>query len=166
LAQLDRFLQAALVGEPVPTRPIRPRGRVVFVTGMAGQGKTALLQEFARRAQAAHPDLVVAAGSGNAHTGQGDPYLPFRQILALLTGDVEARYASGALSQDQAGERAARLSAHQQAVAHFRQGLRWLETLPQGPQRARLELSLSLGLATSLQAITGYRDPEVGRLYT
>jgi DNA-binding SARP family transcriptional activator len=103
LAQLDRFLQAALVGEPVPTRPIRSRGRVVFVTGMAGQGKTALLQEFVRRAQAAHPALVVAAGSGNAHTGQGDPYLPFRQILGLLAGDVEAGYASGALSQEQAG---------------------------------------------------------------
>ncbi|MEJ2556526.1 MAG: hypothetical protein P8186_09910, partial [Anaerolineae bacterium] len=64
------------------------------------------------------------------------------------------------------GERAARLSAHQEAVAHFRQGLRWLETLPEGSQRARLELSLCLGLATSLQAITGYRDPVVGRLYT
>jgi predicted ATPase len=66
----------------------------------------------------------------------------------------------------QAGERAAGLSAHQEAVAHFRQGLHWLETLPEGSQRARLELSLSLGLAMSLQAITGYRDPKVGRLYT
>jgi hypothetical protein len=78
LAQLDEFLQAALAGH----------GRVVFVTGMAGKGKTALLQEFARRAGAAHPDLVVAGGGGNAHTGQGDPYLPFRQILGLLTGDA------------------------------------------------------------------------------
>jgi len=66
----------------------------------------------------------------------------------------------------QAGEGAARLSAHRQAVAHFRQGLRWLEKLPEGPERARRELSLCLGLATSLQAVQGIGDPEVGRLYT
>ncbi len=66
----------------------------------------------------------------------------------------------------QAGERAARLSAHQQAVACFRQGLRWLEKLPEGSERAQQELSLCLGLATSLQAVKGYGDPKVGRLYT
>jgi adenylate cyclase len=66
----------------------------------------------------------------------------------------------------QAGEGAARLSAHQQAIAHFRQGLRWLEKLPGGPERARQELSLQVGLATSLQAVQGIGDPEVGRLYT
>jgi DNA-binding SARP family transcriptional activator len=92
LAQLGEFLDQALAGQ----------GRVVFVTGDAGQGKTALIQEFTRRAQAAHPDLVVASGNGNAHTGIGDPYLPFREILGLLTGDVEARCAAGAIPVDQA----------------------------------------------------------------
>jgi len=61
LAQLDEFLDQALTGQ----------GQVVFVTGDAGQGKTALIQEFARHAQAAHPDLVFASGNGNAHTGIG-----------------------------------------------------------------------------------------------
>ena len=74
LAQLDGHLDQALSGQ----------GRVVLVTGEAGQGKTALVQEFARRAQAAHPDLIVASGYGNAYTGVGDPYLPFREILAML----------------------------------------------------------------------------------
>jgi DNA-binding SARP family transcriptional activator/tetratricopeptide (TPR) repeat protein len=92
LTQLDGFLNAALAGQ----------GQVVFVTGDAGQGKTALVQEFARRAQAAHPDLVVAGGNGNAYTGVGDPYLPFREILSLLTGNVEARWAAGAMTRDQA----------------------------------------------------------------
>ena len=81
LAQLDGHLDEALIG----------RGKVVFVTGHAGSGKTALIQEFARRAQAAHPDLVSAGGHGNAHTGVGDPYLPFREMLGLLTGDVQAQ---------------------------------------------------------------------------
>ncbi|MFB0537259.1 MAG: BTAD domain-containing putative transcriptional regulator [Anaerolineae bacterium] len=92
LAQLDGFLDKALARQ----------GRVVFVTGDAGRGKTALIQEFARRAQAAHPDLVVASGHGNAHTGIGDPYLPFREVLSLLTGDVEGRWAAGAMTSDQA----------------------------------------------------------------
>jgi DNA-binding SARP family transcriptional activator/predicted ATPase len=92
LAQLDRFLDAALAG----------RGRVVFVTGDAGQGKTALIQEFARRAQSVHAGLVVTDGNGNAHTGIGDPYLPFRQVLGLLTGDVKARWDAGAMGREQA----------------------------------------------------------------
>jgi len=92
LAQLDGFLNTALAGQ----------GRVVFITGEAGQGKTALIQEFTRRAQATHDDLIVACGHGNAHTGIGDPYLPFREVLGLLTGDIEAQWAAGAMTQDQA----------------------------------------------------------------
>jgi predicted ATPase len=92
LAQLDGHLDRALSGQ----------GRVAFVTGEAGQGKTALVAEFARRAQAAHPDLIVAGGNCNAHTGIGDPYLPFREILGLLAGDVQDRWAARAISREQA----------------------------------------------------------------
>ncbi|NIO71040.1 MAG: AAA family ATPase [Anaerolineae bacterium] len=92
LAQLDGFLDLALAGQ----------GRVVFVTGEAGSGKTALVQEFTRRAQEAHADLIVASGNCNAYTGIGDPYLPFREILELLTGDVEARWAAGAITREHA----------------------------------------------------------------
>jgi hypothetical protein len=105
---------------------------------MAGKGKTALIQEFARRAGAAHPDLVVAGGGGNAHTGQGDPYLPFRQILGLLTGDVEARYAGGALGPDQAGRLWALLPLAVQALLEVGPDL--VDTLLPGPallKRAR-----------------------------
>lgn len=89
LTQLDSFLNLALTG----------RGRVAFVVGEAGSGKTALVQEFARRAQDAHPHLIIAGGNCNAFSGIGDPYLPFREILALLTGDVEARSGVGVISQ-------------------------------------------------------------------
>ncbi len=92
LAQLDEFLDLTLTGQ----------GRVVFVTGGAGRGKTMLIQEFARQVQERHPELIVAGGNGNAHTGVGDPYLPFRELLELLTGDVEARWTVGAVTQDYA----------------------------------------------------------------
>jgi adenylate cyclase len=92
LARLDAFLDKALAGH----------GQAAFVTGGPGRGKTALLAEFGRRAMDAHPDLLVASGSCNAYSGVGDPYLPFRDILGLLTGDVEARWAAGSISRDHA----------------------------------------------------------------
>jgi len=88
LAQLRAFLDRALAG----------RGQVIFVMGEAGSGKTALIQEFARRALDAHADLIIAGGNCNAYTGIGDPFLPFREILGLLTGDVEARSGAGMIS--------------------------------------------------------------------
>jgi predicted ATPase len=73
---------------------------VAFVTGEVGSGKTSLVHEFVRRIQQAHPDLVVASGNCNAHTGLGDPYLPFREVFAQLTGDIEARWRAGAISRE------------------------------------------------------------------
>ncbi|MBV7331280.1 AAA family ATPase [Chloroflexi bacterium TSY] len=78
LRRMDAFLQRALSGQ----------GHVIFVTGEAGAGKTALVSEFIRRSQDTHPNLLVAYGNCNAQTGSGDPYLPFRELLAMLTADV------------------------------------------------------------------------------
>jgi adenylate cyclase len=89
LARLDGFLQQALLGQ----------ARLVFITGVAGQGKTALLSEFARRAIAARSDLLVAMGNCNAFSGVGDPYLPFRDVLAMLTGDEGSQWSSGTISR-------------------------------------------------------------------
>ena len=93
LGQLDGFLNRALSGQ----------GQVCFVTGEAGSGKTALITEFARRAQERHADLIVAVGQSDAQTGVGDAYLPFREVLSQLTGDVEAELARGAITQENAG---------------------------------------------------------------
>jgi predicted ATPase len=92
LAQLDEFLQLTLTGQ----------GRVIFICGEAGSGKTALIQEFTHRAQEIYTDLIVASGNCNAQTGIGDPYLPFREVLDQLTGDIESRWAAGAISRDHA----------------------------------------------------------------
>jgi tetratricopeptide (TPR) repeat protein len=92
LGKLRLFLETALSG----------KGQVAFVTGEAGNGKTALIQEFARRSQEANSDLIVVLGKCNAQTGIGDPYLPFIEILRLLTGDVEARWAAGFITKEHA----------------------------------------------------------------
>lgn len=78
------------------------KGRVAFVSAEAGWGKTSLLVNFARRAQAMFPDLIVANGICTTYTGSGDPYLPFREILRMLTGDIEGKWAAGTIPRDQA----------------------------------------------------------------
>lgn len=92
LEKMNEFLEQALAGQ----------GRAVFITGEAGSGKTSLIQEFTRRAQETNSELIVASGNCNAYTGIGDPYLPFREILELLTGDVESRWAAGTITHDHA----------------------------------------------------------------
>jgi DNA-binding SARP family transcriptional activator len=79
LQRLATALQRARQGE----------GQVLFVTGEAGSGKTMLVQTFAHRILARADDVVVARGACNAQIGTGDPYLPFREILRLLTGDFD-----------------------------------------------------------------------------
>ena len=92
LARLYRRVNLAITGH----------GQVVFVTGDAGRGKTALLQEFTQRAQERWSDLVVAGGNCNAYTGEGDPYLPFREVLGFLTGDIDALWAAGTIQREHA----------------------------------------------------------------
>lgn len=79
LSALERSLNRALHGQP----------QVIFVRGEAGSGKSALLQAFLRKALAAHPDLAAGWGTCNAFFGQGDPYLPFRDVLAMLSDGRE-----------------------------------------------------------------------------
>lgn len=83
LARLDGFLAEAMSG----------RTQVCLVTGSVGTGKTALIEAFAARALAQQQDLVVATGRADAYMGHGEPYLPFREALDLLTGDIEDKLA-------------------------------------------------------------------------
>ena len=87
---LDRQLERALHGQAV----------TCFITGEPGAGKTSLAMEFARRAQARTPQLLVASGICDAYTGVGDAYLPFREILLQLTGDVERSLATGRTTRE------------------------------------------------------------------
>lgn len=92
LAWLDGHLRHVLAGY----------GRVCFIDGEAGAGKTALIAEFARRAQLSDDKLIVGIGECNAQTGSGDAYLPFREMLRLLTGDTDADHTHPAASKENA----------------------------------------------------------------
>ena len=71
LARLDGFLQQALGGKP----------QICLITGEAGAGKSALMAEFARRAQAAHDNVVFALAECNTQTGA------LRLLPAVARGD-------------------------------------------------------------------------------
>jgi predicted ATPase len=65
-----------------------------------------------------------------------------------------------------AGQRAIERSAHVEAIAHLRQGLALLQTLPETPQRLQREVDMLITLGASLIAVKGFAAREVGETYT
>jgi transcriptional regulator with XRE-family HTH domain len=83
-------------------RTIEGQGKMVFIAGEAGRGKTSLLYEFANQSIQNWPNLIVVGGSSDVYTGQGDPLLPFRAIFRLLAGDFENAAMRGMISHESA----------------------------------------------------------------
>jgi len=92
LERLGSFLDSAKGG----------MGKVVFVTGGPGRGKTALLNKFTQNVIKNQPDLLVAMGRCNAYVGMGDSYLPFREIISMFTGGVDQMWDAGVITRDHA----------------------------------------------------------------
>jgi DNA-binding SARP family transcriptional activator len=79
-------------------KALASQGQVVFITGEAGSGKTALANEFLQQAMKSNSDLLAVRGRSNAYTGIGDPYLPFSEMMEMLSGEIEARWAGGEIT--------------------------------------------------------------------
>ena len=62
-----------------------------------------------------------------------------------------------------AGQRAVRLLANEEAIAHFNRALELLQTLAESTARDEQELALQLGLFAPLVATRGWTPPELGR---
>jgi DNA-binding SARP family transcriptional activator len=77
------------------------RSQIAFIQGEAGSGKTAIMAEFARRAERTDANLVVAAGQCRPTTGVVDLYAPFRRALGMLIGDLHEAVATGLSAPDQ-----------------------------------------------------------------
>jgi tetratricopeptide (TPR) repeat protein len=65
----------------------------------------------------------VAVGNCDAYAGIGDPYLPFREIMAMLTGDVDAPFAAGTITFEHARGLWGGLLATCQALLDYGQNL-------------------------------------------
>lgn len=110
---------------------IAGQGQLLLVTGSPGQGKTALIQEFIHQAIMTHPELAAAWGNSCAYFGSGDPYLPFREILEMLTGQVEHLWEAGSITQDHACRMWRLIPGSARALAQ--QGSALLGTFVPGP---------------------------------
>jgi serine/threonine protein kinase/tetratricopeptide (TPR) repeat protein len=91
LAKLEEVLQQAIEGN----------GRVVFITGEPGIGKTSLSDEFLRRARAQSRTLMVSRGRCIEQYGTGEAYLPFLDALGTLL-DGPSRERLGAIMRTHA----------------------------------------------------------------
>ncbi len=80
----------------------RGHGRVAFITGEAGAGKTVLAGAFVCRALDRHPEIIVSFGGCDGLGGAGIPYQPFGEALRLLAGDAAARRADGLMVREAA----------------------------------------------------------------
>jgi adenylate cyclase len=151
LAQLQAHLDQALAFQ----------SQIVFISGEAGRGKSSLLAEFARRAQQHIPDLLVLSGVCSAHGDIGDPYLPFRDVVAQLTGDVETRMEAGMVSHDQALRLWAFLPNVLRAIVEHGPSL--VTTLLDGPALVRRVSYYAVGQPGWLVQLKEMIDQQQGR---
>lgn len=121
LHQLNDHLEKAMSGH----------GRMVFIAGEVGRGKSSLLYEFARRSVAAEPNLIVAGGSSDLYVGMGEPLLPFRDIFRFLTCDIDNSATAGIISNDLTARLELLLPFTAQVL--LESGLHLIDTLVSGP---------------------------------
>ena len=74
MRKLDGLLNQAIEGT----------GRVVFITGEPGIGKTSLSDEFLRRTRRQRPGLLISRGRCVEQYGTGEAYLPFLDAMGGL----------------------------------------------------------------------------------
>jgi predicted ATPase/class 3 adenylate cyclase len=142
---------------------------LIYANGIAPDAtytfKHALIQDAAHHAllkskrKQVHDRVAQVLEEQFPHTAETQPEL-------LAHHCTEAGLAARAISYwHEAGQRAARGSATQEAVAHLTRGLELIETLPDTPERSELELALQTTLGPVLIATKGYAAPEVGAVY-
>jgi len=158
LSRLSRFLEDALAG----------KGGVCFITGEAGSGKTELFKEFFARSEDKHVDLAVAVGRCNSQTGEGEAYLPFKEILRLLTGDVERELSGQAISSKNADRLKKLFGNTGEAVVWF--GPNLIDIFVPGSQlmtKAGIYVAKKVGWAKKLEKLierrkgAEYRPPQL-----
>ncbi len=108
--------------------------------------------------QQVHRRLITVCGTAFPHLAATQPELLAHHATAagLLPEALEF--------WQRAGTQACQRGAYPEALAHLYQGLAVLARLPDGPERLRHELTLSLALAPVMFAVEGAGSPEVERL--
>jgi class 3 adenylate cyclase/tetratricopeptide (TPR) repeat protein len=154
---LQRELGRLVEAEIVYQRGVPPQAIYVF--------KHALLQDAAYEAllkstrQQYHQQIAQVLEAQFPETAETQPEL------------VAHHYTEAGLTEQavlywhKAGQGAIQRSAHVEAIAHLRQGLALLETLPETPQHLQREVDLLIAMGASLLAVQGYAASVVEQTY-
>ncbi|MCP5095837.1 MAG: tetratricopeptide repeat protein [Chloroflexi bacterium] len=147
-------------------KSVAGQGQLYFIAGDAGSGKSRLMQQFTHQAMTTYPELLIGLGNCNAYSGIGDPYLPFRDILGMLTGDFNNWIASGFLTQTHVQQLWSGLTASIPIILEQTASL--LGTiLPEQPLQKRIKLAgLDVKSDLSIESRTGANWAETNHSQT
>jgi class 3 adenylate cyclase len=157
-ATLQRELGRLVEAEIVYQRGLPPQAYYVFKHALIRDSAYESLLKSTR--QQYHQRIAQVLEAQFPETAEGQPEL-------LAHHCTEAGLAEKAMGYwHQAGQSAVHRSAHMEAIAHLRQGLKVLEALPETPQRLEREVDMLIALGASLRATKGTAALEVGETYT
>jgi predicted ATPase len=163
LATQDEATLQAGLAQLVGAELLYQRGRPPRATY---RFKHALIQEAAYASllkstrQRVHQQIVQLCEARFPEVVATQPEVVARHCTAAGQDEAAIRY------WQRAGQRALQGSAHAEAIAHLRQSLAVLTTLPETPERLHQELDLQVALGSALLATQGNAAPEVERAYT
>jgi class 3 adenylate cyclase/predicted ATPase len=134
-----------------------PRARYIFKHALVQDAAYASLLKSTR--QQYHQQVAQMLEARFPATVETEPELVARHY-------TEAGCSAQAVGYwQQAGQRAIQRSANVEAIAHLRQGIELLTTLPDTPERVQAELTFQTTLGPALMATRGYAAPEVAATY-
>jgi predicted ATPase len=162
VSQLDEVMLQHELGRLVAAEIVYQRGMPPQATYVF---KHALIQDAAYESllkstrQQYHQRIAQVLESQFPETAEAEPEL-------LAHHYTEAGLIEQAVGYWQkAGQSAIQRSGHVEAITHLRQGLAFLETLPETPERTRRKVDMLIALGASLFATKGSAAPEVGQTY-
>jgi predicted ATPase len=156
-ATLQRELGRLVEAEIVYQRGVPPQATYTF--------KHALIQDAAYESllkstrQQYHQNIAQMLEAQFPDTAEAQPELLAHHYTEAGLIEKAVHY------WHHAGQRAIERSAHVEAIAHLRQGLALLQTLPETPQRLQREIDMLIALGASLIAVKGYAASEVQQTY-
>jgi TOMM system kinase/cyclase fusion protein len=151
--ELGRLVEAELVYQ----RGMPPQSTYVFKHALIQDAAYASLLKSTR--QQYHQRIAQVLEAQFAETAEAEPELVAHHYTEAGLTETAVHY------WHHAGQKAIERSAHVEAIAHLRQGLELLQTLPETLDRVQREVDLLLALGASLLATKGYGTPEVEQTY-
>jgi len=152
--ELGRLIEAEIVYQ----RGIPPRATHTFKHALIQDAAYGSLLKSTR--QQYHQRIALVLAAEFPETAEAQPELLAHHYTEAGLTEKAVHY------WHHAGQRASERSAYVEAIAHLRQGLELLKTLPETLERTRREVDMLIALGASLIATKGQADPEVQQTFT